>query len=417
MDDLLKDEVITWLHSLTKYGIKLGLDNIRELLNRIGNPQKSFKSIHVAGSDGKGSVCSTISAILSESGMKVGMYSSPHLMDFNERIQIRGQNISDDDLLLLAHEIMIVVECMKDEGMQCTFFESVTAMAFLYFQRKNVDYAVIEVGIGGRYDATNIIDPVVSVITNVSGEHKSVLGETVTDIAFEKAGIIKSGIPIITSNTGKILEVISKVSEEKGSPLIATDKASMVSLVQNGSIVEYGGREYFISIPGSYQAVNLPLVLETLKILPEWDHVSNFVDKGLKSVSWKGRMQKIDSLPLIIDVTHTAAGMKYLCEDISEIYGKVNIVFGVLSDKDLVRMAESVSKMGEKIYIALPHTERDMDSEEMMRVMNIYSEDVTYCDTVDDAIEAALKEDRVVLVTGSLRMAECAFKWLKKRSV
>ena len=146
MDDLLKDEVITWLHSLTKYGIKLGLDNIRELLNRIGNPQNSFKSIHVAGSDGKGSVCSTISAILSESGMKVGMYSSPHLMDFNERIQIRGQNISDDDLLLLAHEIMIVVECMKDEGMQCTFFESVTAMAFLYFQRKNVDYAVIEVG-------------------------------------------------------------------------------------------------------------------------------------------------------------------------------------------------------------------------------------------------------------------------------
>lgn len=416
MDDLLKEEVLSWLHGLTKFGIKLGLDNIKELLSRIGNPQDSFKCIHVAGSDGKGSVCSMISAILSESGMKVGMYSSPHLMEFNERIQIRGQNISDDDLLLLAHEIMIVVECMKEEGIQCTFFESITAMAFLYFQRKNVDYAVIEVGIGGRFDATNIITPSVSVITNISAEHTSVLGNTVTDIAFEKAGIIKNGVPVITSNSGKILDVIREVAEEKHSALIKTENAESILVTENGSLITYKGKEYSLAIPGSYQAVNLPLVLETLKLLPEWDKIENFVEKGLKSVSWKGRMQKIDSLPLIVDVTHTAAGMKILCNDITKIYGKVNTVFGVLSDKDLVRMAESVAKMSDKVFIALPHTERDMDSDEMMRVMNLYSENVTFFETVDEAIEAALLEDKTVVVTGSLRMAECAFKWLKKKS-
>ncbi|MFA6803026.1 MAG: Mur ligase family protein, partial [Candidatus Methanomethylophilaceae archaeon] len=238
MTSINKEDALRWLYGLSVHGIKLGLINITELLKRVGNPQNSFRSIHVAGTDGKGSTCAMIDSVLRESGIRTGLYTSPHLIDFNERIAVSGRNVSDDELCALMDGMIPVVDDMQREGMQCTFFEVTTAIAFLHFARMKVEYAVVEVGMGGRFDATNLILPEVSVITNISLEHTAYLGDTVEKIAFEKAGIIKEKVPVITVNKGGPLEVIRTVASSKGSELIAIDDVSVISLEEDGVKME-----------------------------------------------------------------------------------------------------------------------------------------------------------------------------------
>ena len=419
VSDFDKELVIDWLHNLTRLGIKLGLKNITELLARIGNPQDSFKTIHVAGSDGKGSTCAYIYSVLREAGIKAGLYSSPQIVDFNERISVDGKDISDEEFLLLAYEVMVVVESMKDEGYDCTFFESTTALAFLYFQRKGVECAVIEVGMGGRYDATNVINPEVTVITNISKEHTQMLGDTIPEIAIEKAGIIKDGIPVITCNTGPALNEISNIARSMDSELVVVDDVTLIEMCQTSSIIEYHGERYEVGIPGSYQAMNAAMAIEALSRVRLSKDLKPYIKDGLRNTVWPGRMQKIDGLPLIVDVTHTRNGMVALSKDILEIYGKVTVVFGILSDKDLVGISECVAKMAEQVIVTEPDSDRAMDVSEVSRVMGLRMDDVIVSDSVEDAIETALENMRgsAVLVTGSFRMAEGAMRWLKKRSV
>ncbi|MBE6517154.1 MAG: bifunctional folylpolyglutamate synthase/dihydrofolate synthase [Thermoplasmata archaeon] len=418
VSDFDKESVVDWLHNLTRLGIKLGLKNITELLARIGNPQDSFRTIHVAGSDGKGSTCAYIYSVLMEAGINVGLYSSPQIVDFNERISVNGNNITDDDFLLLAYEVMVVVESMKEEGYDCTFFESTTALAFLYFQRKGVEYAVIEVGMGGRYDATNVISPEVTVITNISREHTQFLGGTISEIASEKAGIIKSGVPVVTCNTGDALKEIARTASLMDSELVVVEDVSLMDMTQTGSVIEYRGKVYEVGIPGSYQATNAAMAIETLSRISLSKDVMPYLAQGLKNAHWPGRMEKIEGLPLIVDVTHTKSGMVALCEDVLRIYGKVTVVFGILSDKDLVGISECIAKMSSQVYVTEPDSDRAMVVSEVARVMGLRTEDVIVSPSVEDAIEAALKDMKgsAVLVTGSFRMAEGAMRWLKKRS-
>lgn len=419
MSDFDKQAVVDWLHNLSRLGIKLGLKNITELLDRIGNPQESFKTIHVAGSDGKGSTCAYIYSVLREAGIDVGLYSSPQIVDFNERISVNGCDITDDEFLLLAYEVMVVVESMKEEGYDCTFFESTTALAFLYFQRRNVEYAVIEVGMGGRYDATNVIRPEVSAITNISREHVQFLGNKVEVIAAEKAGIIKSGVPTVTCNRGKVLDVIAGVAKDTGSELITIGDVKLIDMCQTHSRIEYGGEIYEVGIPGSYQAMNAAMAIEVLSRLRPSKDVMSHLKVGLRNTVWPGRMQKIDRLPLIIDVTHTKNGMVALSKDILDIYGKVTVVFGILSDKDLVGISECIARMATQVIVTEPDSNRAMKVSEVARVMGLRTDDVIISDSVDTAIETALDNMKgsAVLVTGSFRMAEGAMRWLKKRSV
>lgn len=419
MSDFDKESVVDWLRNLTKLGIKLGLRNITELLARIGNPQRCFKTIHVAGSDGKGSTCAYIYSVLQKAGISVGLYSSPQIVDFNERISVNGEDISDDEFLLLAYEVMVVVESMKDEGYDCTFFESTTALAFLYFQRKGVECAVIETGMGGRYDATNIIEPDVTVITNISREHTQFLGNSVADIAAEKAGIIKSGIPVITSNNGPALDEIRAVAEELGAELVVVDGVSIENMCQTGSEITYRGEVYKVGIPGSYQATNAAMAIEALSRLDLSKDVGPYIREGLESTIWRGRMQKIEGLPLIIDVTHTKSGMRALYKDVLRIYGKVTVVFGILSDKDLIGISECIAKMATQVYVTEPDSDRAMDVSEVARVMGLRTDNIIVSQSVEDAIESALDNMKgsAVLVTGSFRMAEGAIRWLRKRSV
>ena len=419
MSDFDKESVVHWLRNLTKLGIKLGLKNITELLARIGNPQRCFKTIHVAGSDGKGSTCAYMYSVLQKAGINVGLYSSPQIVDFNERISVNGEDISDDEFLLLAYEVMVVVESMKEEGYDCTFFESTTALAFLYFQRRGVECAVIETGMGGRYDATNVVDPEVTVITNISREHTQFLGNTIAEIAAEKAGIIKRGVPIITSNKGPALDEIRAAAKTLGAELVLVDDVSVDNMCQTGSDISYRGETYKVGIPGSYQATNAAMAIEALSRLNLSKDIGPYIREGLESTVWRGRMQKIEGLPLIVDVTHTKNGMLALCKDILNIYGKVTVVFGILSDKDLIGISECIAKMAAQVYVTEPDSDRAMKVSEVARVMGLRTDDIIGSQSVEDAIESALDDMKgsAVLVTGSFRMAEGAMRWLKKRSV
>ena len=418
MTPVNKEYALKWLYGLSVHGIKLGLRNTVELLKRMGDPQNSFRSIHVAGTDGKGSTCAMIDSVLRRSGIRTGLYTSPHLIDFNERIAVSGRNISDEELCALADKVIPVVEDMEREGMQCTFFEVTTVIAFLYFVDMKIEYAVVEVGMGGRFDATNVILPEVSVITNISLEHMMYLGDTVEKIAFEKAGIIKENVPVITMNRGGPLDVIRSVASSKGSELIVIDDVSVVSSEEGSVTMTYKGKTYVVGLPGDNQALNAAIAIEALGRISCSERVKGHIANGLKDVRWPGRMQRIDGLPMILDVSHTSAGSEVLVKNIQKIYGKVVVVFGVLDDKDIDGIARNLSKIASKIVITLPDSERAMPLERVNGVVTKYVDIVFQANDVGKAIEKAMeiRGDEMILITGSLFMAGDSLKWLRRTS-
>ncbi len=413
-----KDDAIEWLYGLTVHGIKLGLKNITELLNRLGNPQDSFRTIHVAGSDGKGSTCSMIASILSASGFRTGLYTSPHIIEFNERISVSGKQISDRDLAKYAKIVRDHIEDMRKDDMQCTFFEATTAMAFLYFRDKKVEYAVIEVGMGGRFDATNVIRPDVTVITNISMEHTEYLGSTIEEIAYQKAGIIKEGVPVITINKGPILEVIRDVAYGLDSELIIPDTPGLISLSKTSTKMEYKGIEYTIGVPGDYQIINASMALEAVRNLPDVDITTEDEIKGLSKLKWPCRLQKVKGMPMIIDVSHTFEGSKAAFKNIASIYGKVTVVFGLLSDKDIEGIAKNLSEIASKVIVTNPESERAANIDKVFKEVSKHVIDVEKIPNISDAIDRAMaiRGEENVLVTGSFFMSEGAMKWLKRTS-
>ena len=413
-----KDEILEWLYGLSVHGIKLGLTNITELLHRLGDPQDSFRKIHVAGTDGKGSTSSMIASILMRSGVKVGLYTSPHIIEFNERISVSGRNIPDDDMIRLAEMLEPIVEDMRKSDMQCTFFEVTTAMAFQYFKESGVEYAVVEVGMGGRFDATNVIVPDVSIITIISMEHTFYLGDTLTKIAGEKAGIIKPGVPVVTVNTGEALRVIEERASETGSQVIRADAPASVSAGQDSVRFSYKGKDYEVGIPGEFQAMNATMAIEAVSHLPQSERFIGHIEEGLKAVRWPCRMQRLEGLPIILDVTHTKVGSEALANDISRIYGKVTTVFGALSDKDIGGILENLSRISERMIITVPISERSADIGVIERAAREHMEDVTVVPSIFDALDMGMKMkgDGYLLVTGSFIMAEDALKWLRRTS-
>ena len=384
----------------------------------MGYPQNSFRKIHIAGTDGKGSTSAMIASILRKSGLKVGLYTSPHIMEFNERISINGENISDDDIRLLIGIIEPIVEEMRGIGMQCTYFEVTTALAFLYFKENDIDYAVIEVGMGGRFDATNVIVPDVSVLTTISVEHASYLGDTISKIAGEKAGIIKAKVPVVTVNAGEPLRVITEKAAETGSPLIKAEDPESVVTKEDSVEFTYKGTRYTVGVPGSYQAVNASMAIEAIHQLPQCHRYISHIQEGLRDVKWPCRMQKLKDLPIILDVTHTRAGSKALANDISKIYGEVVTVFGALSDKDIKGILDNISSVTSKLIITVPESERAADIEVIEKAARECMRDVTVIPAIDEALDYGMevRGNKNLLVTGSFIMAKDALKWLKRTS-
>lgn len=415
-----KKDTLDWLNGLQVHGIVLGLENITELLRRMGNPEKRFRSVHVAGSDGKGSVCACTASILRSSGFCTGLYTSPHLEEFNERISVDGEDITDDELASVVEKIRSEVEWMASHGMMCTFFEVTTALAFQYFADRDVDYAVVEVGMGGRFDATNVLVPKACAIGNISLEHTAFLGDTIEKIAFEKAGIIKSEVPCVTKNPEPAFTVIDNVAEDADAPLtrVIPEDIEVLRNGREGVEFTYKEEEYYVSIPGRHQASNASVAIETVSKLPEYGRcIRCNIRKGLSSVKWPCRMEHLRELPIIMDVTHTSAGAKDLASDISEIYGKVVLVFGVLEDKDIEHICEYLAHVALRVYVTRPESSRATDSAKVFEAMSRYHDDVIRTENVFEAMDKAVRElnkGETILVTGSFYMAGDVRTWLRR---
>ena len=401
-----------WMDGHDQRKIVLGLERVRELASRLGNPQKLFRTIHVAGSDGKGSVCTMIDSILRASGISTGLFTSPFLEDRTESISVDGVCITPEQMDSLLDEVR-----RAEEGIGCTYFEILTVTAFLWFARCGVEYAVIETGMGGTGDATNIVVPDVSVITNISMEHTVFLGDTMAEIASHKAGIIKPGVPAVTTAKDEALEVLKMRAAEAGSELTVAEAGEILSLTEDGSEVRYRGETYRIGIPGSYQAENMAAAIEAVLCLSVASEVKGHIAEGLQSARLYARMEKVPGMPMVIDGTHTVAGMKVLCRDMSELYGHFITVLGVLDDKDAENMAECLCNASDIIIVTQPVSDRAMDAERLYGTVRAYAPDAEMITDLDDAIGHAMdvSAGRTILITGSFRMAEGALRWLRTR--
>ncbi len=403
---------ISWLDSLASRGIRPGLDSIRELMTVLGNPQDRLRTIHVAGSDGKGSVCCMLESILLAAGFRVGMFNTPHIMRVNESIRINGIPVDDETLDHTLSEVRAAAESVNS---QCTGFESLTACAFVCFEENHVDYAIIEVGMGGEMDATNIIVPEVSIINNISMEHTAFLGDTIEEIALQKAGIMKKDVPCVTLNSGPALEVLRKHSIEVGCPLTVVDpeELTLISNQRDGPLIRYKCQDFKVGIPGRCQSLNAALAIETVRSLESGKEIAPFLAIGLESATWPFRLQCIDDR-VVIDVTHTKKGSEFLAEDVSEIYGKVILVTGMLDDKDIEGVARTLSPIASKVLVSSPNSPRAAATERIADAYAKFRDDVESFRSIGEAMEQALKNDGTILVTGSFRTAEDCIRWMEE---
>ncbi len=420
-------EALDWLFGLEHMGVKLGLDNVKELLRRLGDPQDEFRSVHVAGTNGKGSVSAMLASILREQGYRTGLYTSPHMVDFGERIVADDRQISEPELARLAMEVKGQWEEMqRTTGQTPTFFEATTAIAFLHFADRGVEEAVIEVGMGGRLDATNLINPDCTVITNISLEHTQYLGDNLRSIAAEKAGIIKPGIPVVTAaEQAEVLDVIRHVALANGAPVqvVGIDVAyRSISSTLEGSLVELGDLSVLVRLPllGEYQVVNAAtaygaaIELARKGIQVEEEAVIN----GLQKVRWAGRLEIKQKNPLIVlDASHTPEGARKVAIEVKRLFGRdLTLVIGVLKDKDLDGVIGPFATIAERAIATAPKTERACSAADVAQALNHYLKNAEIVEGVSNAIRRAIEMSRVedmILITGSIYTIGEAKAWLE----
>lgn len=340
------NKVLEELYGMPEWKFKLGLKNMKLLLKKLGNPEKKLKYIHVAGTNGKGSVCAMISSILQEAGYNVGMYTSPHLKKFNERIRINDKLITDKEIV----EYYLKV---KKHATNQSFFEITTSMMFLYFYDKKVDFVVLETGMGGRLDSTNVIRPLISIITNVAHEHKKFLGNSLRKIAYEKAGIIKNNVPVVTGAKGVALKTIKKIAIKKNSRIMAPLKNEKTSINEknNDENIKSG-------LEGNFQLINAAIAIKALEILNENKRIKinkKDIKNGLKNVKWPGRFELRKNV--LIDVAHNPAGFRGLFHELKNLrYNKLIAVLGFSKDKDVKAISKIIK--ADKIILTEANNER-----------------------------------------------------------
>jgi len=396
------------LYSLHQFHIKLGLERIEQLLKETGNPHHNFKSIHIAGSNGKGSTASFIASILLEAGYKVGLYTSPHLKKFNERIRINGKEIEDDYII----NYMKSINMLMNEH-HPTFFEITTAMAFKYFSDNNVDYAVIETGLGGRLDATNTIKPEVAIITSISYEHTNILGNSLREIATEKAGIIKEKINVIAGKLqNEAEEVIKEVANKKKCQLFMYN--DFVSEGIDYLTVKLRDKNYNIystGLIGKHQLQNASIAIKAVEHVCKIKNIS-ILNRGLKNISSntgiEGRYEILSNQPRIIfDAAHNPEGVQTFVNEFSKEYKNYSeryLIFAAMRDKDIKEMLKIVSPFFENIFITSLDYERSASIEDMMKIskeLNISAK--TLKDPVNELIILQkYRKDICIAVLGSI---------------
>lgn len=421
-------QALNYIENTGKFGSRLGLENVSRLLDILGNPHRELSIIHVAGTNGKGSTCSFINSMLIYQGYNVGLYTSPYLEEFNERIKINNVNISDEDLAQSVSRVSDAIDQMTEEGCDHpTEFEIITACAFLYFRDRDVDFAVIEVGLGGRLDATNVCIPLISAITSISMDHTEYLGDTLARIAFEKGGIIKNKRPVVLyQQSDEVESVISSICSDRDSELFITenDKIEYISEEMSSQSVNlevmghfYSGVE--ISLPGRHQARNLAVALSVLRLLEISSEISQ-VDtealyRSIRETKWPGRMEVIKTEPLtIIDGAHNPDGAAILSESVDRylVGKKINLVFGMLRDKDILSVAKLLAVKADRIIITEPESPRAASSAEVHGIIleALSGEDIPDITEIPDIEEAVRQaqsmagDGEAVIYAGSLYM-------------
>ena len=373
------EEALDYLNWRAIFGIKEGLERIKALAEKLNQPQNFYETIHVTGTNGKGSVCAMLAEILKADGLNVGLFTSPHLESYCERISINGENISEKDF---AAQIEIVKNCNVD----ATHFETLTAAAFNYFKQRQVDIAVIEVGLGGTLDSTNIITPKISVITNVALDHENILGN-LENIAHNKAGIIKPNVPAVTGATGLPLEIIRDVAKKNNSPLYEVNAPADVKL----------------NLRGDYQKFNAAVAINTARVLGIDDEK---IFTALERVTWAGRFEIVDTKfgKVIIDGAHNPNGAKALRQSLDKYFptGKRVWLFGALGDKNFGEMIKILFRADDFVIVTPPNSERAAPVEILCERLTENGIENISEKNLSKAVEKFLHFDRIKIAAGSL---------------
>jgi dihydrofolate synthase / folylpolyglutamate synthase len=419
-------EAIQFLYDLRLFGAKFGLENTFKLAARAGNPQDRLRFIHVAGTNGKGSTCAMLESIYRAAGLRTGLFTSPHLVSFRERIQVNRQLIPESDVIRLVEELREQGSEFRlqaasgpakagtpNPDVRLTFFEFVTVMALRYFAEQQCDLVIWETGLGGRLDATNIVTPLASVITNIAFDHQQWLGDTLEKIAAEKAGIIKPGVPVVTATDDpSALAVIEWTAQERQAPL------SKVCSVEKISAALFRGAAT-LPLPGDHQRINAALALATVEALQKQIPVNNpSIRAGLATVQWPGRMQLVvrpSGPKILLDGAHNVAGAEVLRRTLAQQFGggQFTLVLGVLRDKDWRHICETLAPPAGRILTVPVASERTADARELAaacRVVNA-SAGVEACDSLAGALKQ-VTGDELVVVTGSLYLVGEALELL-----
>ena len=399
------------MYSLRRFGIKMGLSTIRKILSGLGNPQNAYNCIHVAGTNGKGSVASSLASILHKAGYKTGLYTSPHLVRFNERIQVNNRPITNKNVMASYHTI----KKAHHGGREPTFFEFATVMAFNEFAGQNVDWAVIETGMGGRLDATNIIRPKVSIITNISLEHRDYLGNTLEQISGEKAGIIKYRTPVITGiRQPKALAVVKNKAAEKSAPLYRFGKDFKVRRNSAGTFAYHGieatWRHLQTGLSGNHQVDNAALILAACETLnKKGANISlDQIKAGLLENRWPGRLEEVASKPrIILDGAHNFIAARNLGRFLSRNYKdrKITMVIGILDDKPYNAMLKCLLPTAHRVILTQAKINRAMKPERLEPIARKITSKVKIVTGVKQALEHAIKttsKKDIICVAGSL---------------
>ncbi len=452
-------DAVTFLYGLGRFGIKLGLQNIQRLLAALGNPQQAFPAVHVAGSNGKGSTAAFLAAILGAAGRRVGLYTSPHLLDFTERIRVDGRAATEAEILELAAEVKAAADrtfgplspaevrgspaghvAGRGSGvgdtphLYPTFFEFTTAMAFLHFARMRVQVAAVEVGLGGRFDATNVLDPLVAVVTNIALEHTEYLGRTVAAIAREKAGIVKPGGMVVTAaEDPEALAVIEAACRERGAGLRRVQRDVVLARAANGlegqrftaatRTRDYG--ELHIPLLGGHQILNAATAILTAECLEARGLAvgADAIRQGLAGACWPGRLQIVGRDPLtILDGAHNPAGavaLRHFLRDRRATFHRLFLVFGVLRDKDWEGMLQTLGPLAHQVILTRPEGERaalpwDLAAADRFCAKLDIREDVGEAIALARAVAAPRD---AILVTGSLFTVAAALRALGFRTI
>lgn len=437
-----KKDLLDQLFSLQRSGIKPGLERTEAILKEIGNPHKKITTIHIAGTNGKGSVCSMLSSILLESGLKVGLFTSPHIHLFNERIKINGKDIGDNDLVELS-ELLLPI----GKKYSCTFFEITTVMALEYFYQNKVDIAVIETGMGGRYDSTNVLTPILSIITRIALDHKEYLGNTIEDIAFEKSGIIKREVPVVLSkNDIHVSKIIEQIAKEKQTKVFYSDE-----IVDINNIRYYSDfsmtldlrfkenipkrkilKDIYVPLASKHQVENFATVVTAYYLLKKNNEVIKSKlhngDKDFEAVirngmvnlkqnsMLKARIERKRINPIIvIDVAHNPNAIFNLVQTLHDCKynNKWNIIFGVMADKNYYEMLLELKKICKSIILTQPKVERALSVEKLKEVAISLGINVAYTTkSSEKALKFALDECQPLLITGSFYLIDEIIRYL-----